>query len=386
MRIGLFHNRYLQRGGEDVAVDLEAELLAKAGHDVHLLCVDNRTSIGSSRLGALRAGLRARWNPATVACLDSFLAEHPIDVAHVHNHFPLFSPALHVTLHARGIPVVQTLHNYRLLCANGFMLRAGRSCDECVARGPWHAVRHACYRGSRLQTLVWSEMTAAHRRRRTWHECVDLFITPSEYARRVLLATGIPRERFRVVPLPVRDPGPARPPGHGALFVGRLSPEKGVDLLIEAWRALEGYPLCIVGSGPEESSLRARAASVAGIRFAGQLAADAVHAALREAAFVVVPSRWHENLPLALLEAQAAGRAAVVSHPSALSDLVESERTGLRFPMGDVAALAAACRRLARDAALVRALGARARAQYEARYTPARCIEQLEDALRSVTR
>jgi glycosyltransferase involved in cell wall biosynthesis len=386
VRIGLFHNRYRQRGGEDAAFDLETDLLAKAGHEVHVLCVDNREEIDAAPVSVLRAGLRARWNPRTVVQLDAFLAAHSIDVAHVHNYFPILSPALHVTLHARGIPVVQTLHNYRLLCANGFMLRAGRSCDECVAQGPWHAVRHACYRGSRAQTLVWAEMTAAHRRRRTWHECVDLFITPSDYARRVLLQTGIPRERFRVVPLPVRDPGPPQPPGYGALFVGRLSREKGVDLLIDAWRRLEGYPLCIVGSGPEEASLRARAADVSGVRFTGHLASDAVHAALREAAFVVVPSRWHENLPLALIEAQAAARAAVVSHPSALCELVESGETGLRFPMGDVEALAAACRRLALEAALTRALGERARAQYEARYTPARCTEQLEDALRSVTR
>ncbi|MDH3520351.1 MAG: glycosyltransferase family 4 protein [Myxococcales bacterium] len=386
MRVGLFHNHYIYRGGEDVAFELEAELLAKAGHEVHALAVDNRDEIGASSLGALRAGLRARWNPDTLRRVDAFLAAHPIDVAHVHNFFPVFSPALHTRLHARGIPVVQTLHNYRLLCANGLMLRGGRSCEDCVALGPWNAVRHACYRGSRLQTLVWSEMTALHRRRRTWHACVDLFTTPSDFARRVLLATGIPPGRFRVVPLPVPDPGPACPPGEGALFVGRLSPEKGVDLLIEAWRQLDGYPLRIVGAGPEEERLRARAADVPGVCWVGGVPHDRVLAAMRAAAFVVVPSRWYENFPLSLIEAKACARAAVVAHPTALSDLVAADDTGLRFEMGDVQSLAEACRALAFDPERTRRLGERARAQYEACYAPERCVELLEEALRSVTR
>jgi glycosyltransferase involved in cell wall biosynthesis len=387
MRVGLFHNRYRQRGGEDTAFDVEVDLLSKAGHQVEIFTVDNAQEIGRSPLAALRAGLRARWNPATVRRLEAFLSSRALDVAHVHNFFPLLSPALHVALHARRIPVVQTLHNYRLLCANGLMLRDGRSCEDCVARGPWHAVRHACYRGSRLQTAVWSEMTACHRRRGTWRECVDLFTAPSAFARDVLLRTGIPAPRLRVLPLPVADPGPPRPAGReGALFVGRLSAEKGADLLLQAWRSLGGYPLRIVGAGPEEARLRALARDLPGVHFAGELSREGVLAAMAEAAFVVLPSRWHETFGLVAVEAMACGRAVVVPRPTALSELVEPGHNGLLFELGDVEGLARACRTLANHAALARELGEGARAHYLERFTPGRCAAALEKILASVTR
>jgi len=386
MRIGIFHNRYLYRGGEDVIVDIEADHFAKAGHEVHVLIVDNREEIGSSAIGALRAGLRAHWNPATPRRVAEFLSDHPIDVAHVHNFFPVLSPSLHAALHERGVPVVQTLHNYRLLCANGFFLRDSRPCEDCATLGPWNAVRHGCYRGSRLQTAVWAHMTAYHRRRGTWHECVDLFTIPSRFTRQKLLQTGIPPERLRVVPLPVLDPGPPRAAGVGALFVGRLSAEKGVHLLLDAWGQLDGYPLSIVGTGPEEAQLRAQAAAVPGVRFIGALPHERALEAMADAAFVVVPSTWYENVPMSAIEAKACGRALVASHPSTLSDLVQPGGTGELFEMGDVQSLASVCRRLADDPVATREMGERARAEYEELYTPARCAEKLEEVFRAVMR
>jgi glycosyltransferase involved in cell wall biosynthesis len=229
-------------------------------------------------------------------------------------------------------------------------------------------------------------MTAYHRRRGTWRECVELFAIPSRFTRQKLLQTGIPPERLRVVPLPVPDPGPPRAAGSGALFVGRLSPEKGVHLLLDAWRQLDGYPLSIVGTGPEEARLRARAAAVPGVRFVGALPHERVLEAMADAAFVVVPSTWYENFPLSVIEAKACGRALVASHPSALSDLVQPGGTGELFEMGDAQSLAAACRRLAEDPAATREMGERARAEYEERYTPARCAGRLEEIFRAVTR
>ena len=165
MRIAVFHNRYRERGGEDAAVDAQVELLIKGGHEVQLHSVDNREEIRGV-VGALRAGRRARWNPATRTRVAGWLADSSPDVAHVHNFFPLLSPSLHHALAERGLPVVQTLHNYRLVCANALLRRAGAPCRECIDHGPWRALRYGCYRGSRVQTAVWSEMTAYHRRRR----------------------------------------------------------------------------------------------------------------------------------------------------------------------------------------------------------------------------
>jgi len=374
LRIAIFHNRYRYRGGEDRVVDTEAELLRKAGHEVHLVCADNRSEIPGAGVGAVRAGLGARFNRASYRRVVDFLAEHTIDVAHVHNFFPLLSPAVHVALSERGIPVVQTLHNYRLLCANGMFLRAGRVCEDCVSRGPWNAVRHGCYRGSRLQTAVWADHTATHRRRGTWQRHVDAFLVPSAFARTKLLAAGLPAARVHVAPNCVPDPGPPAPPGRGAVFVGRLSREKGVHLLLEVWRSMDGAPLVIAGDGPEADSLRAQGASIPGVRFLGRVDGDRVLAALRDAAFAVIPSIWHENQPVALAEAMASGRPTVASSPSALDEWVDHGRTGLRFAMGDAGSLAAACAALLSDPGRAAAMGREARADYEDRLTPDACV------------
>ena len=143
MRIAIFHNRYRERGGEDTAVDGEAELLEKGGHAVVRCIADNREVLASAP-GVLRTALRARRNPESAARVAAIVSEAPLDVAHVHNFVPVLTPAVHEALAARGVPVVQTLHNYRLLCANGNLLRDGRICEECVPRGPWHALRYGC--------------------------------------------------------------------------------------------------------------------------------------------------------------------------------------------------------------------------------------------------
>jgi glycosyltransferase involved in cell wall biosynthesis len=376
MRIAFFHNRYRERGGEDAAVAAQMELLAKAGHEVSLYEVGNRDAIRGP-VSALRAARGARWNPDTAARVEAFLADHPCDVAHVHNFFPLLSPSLHHALSARGLPVVQTLHNYRLVCANAMLMRRDRPCEECVSRGPWNAVRYGCYRGSRLQTAVWADMTAHHRRLGTWHECVDLFTTPSDFARRKLLAAGLPPERVEVLPNPVADPEPAGAPGRGGVYVGRLAAEKGVDLLIEAWRRLPAEPLVIVGGGPEEARLHRLAADLPSVCFTGEVAPDAARAAIAAGAFLVVPSRWYEVFPTVALEAFAAGRPVIASAPGALAEVIEPGRTGLLFDSGGVAQLAEACRALALHPERARAMGDEARAEYEARYAPERTLARM---------
>jgi glycosyltransferase involved in cell wall biosynthesis len=386
MRVGIFHNRYRSRGGEDVVVEMETELLAKAGHTVSLLCVGNDEEIDGP-LAALRAGLRARWNPATVGRVDAFLAKHPIDVAHVHNTFPVLSPSLHATLAARGVPVVQTLHNYRLLCANATLLRDGAPCEDCVSRGPWNAVRHGCYRGSRLQTAVWAELTAHHRARGTWRQHVDRFIAPSAFARRKLLAADIEPERISVVPNPIADPGaPSERTGAGAIFVGRLSPEKGVDCLLDAWSHIEGIPLTIVGDGPDAARLRARAAGREGIAFTGALPRDAVLRRMREAAFVVVPSLWYEVFPTTVVEAMACGRAVVGPEQTAVGETIAEAGGGACFRLGDARSLAEICWTFVADEARTRELGAQARAYYEETLAPERSIARLLEVFESVTR
>jgi glycosyltransferase involved in cell wall biosynthesis len=377
VRVGIFHNLYVWRGGEDAVVALEAELLRKAGVQVDLFTLDNREARLGSLAGRLRAGLRVRGSAESARRVGEFLDAHPIDVAHVHNFFPLLTPAAHEALHARGIPVVQTLHNYRLFCANGAFLREGRPCEDCVTAGPWNAVRHGCYRGSRVQTAVWAEATARERRRRTFERCVALFVAPSEFARSKLVAAGLDPVKVVVKPNPVADPGEPRFGGRGAVYVGRLSEEKGPRLLLEAWREMAGLPLTVVGSGPLAAELRELGVGIPGVRFTGQLPPEGVREQLREALFLVAPSICYENFPLAVAEAMAAGKPAVASHPTAMAELVEPGRTGLLFPSGDARALAQACRELAADPARAEAMGREARARYEDELGPDRSVARL---------
>jgi len=193
---------------------------------------------------------------------------------------------------------------------------------------------------------------------------------PSELARRKLLAADLAPERVVVKPNPVADPGRPAFGGRGAVFVGRLSVEKGVASLLEAWERLAGLPLTIIGSGPEEPSLRRRAAALPGVRFLGQVDRDRVQAELRAAAFTVQPSIAYETFCLSVAEAMAAGTPTVAPRGTAPGELVDHGRTGLLFDAGDVDGLAAACRRLAADPELAESMGREARATYEERFTP----------------
>jgi glycosyltransferase involved in cell wall biosynthesis len=377
VRVAVFHNRYAQRGGEDSVVETEIELLRKAGCEVALFSVESAPLV-HSRTARLRAALQLRWNPTMAERVARFLASHPSDVAHVHNFFPLLSPSVHATLREIGLPVVQTLHNYRLVCANGIFLREGRPCEECAVRGPWRAVRYGCWRGSRMATALWAEATAAQRRWGTWLACVDRFVAPSRFAKRKLAAAGLPPERIIVKPNAVPDPGAPAPPGRGAIYVGRLSAEKGLALLLDAWRTLPDAPsLAIVGGGPDEAALRERARGIPGVSFLGEVARERVPELLAKAAFAVAPSLCYEAFALSVAEAMAAGRAVVASDAGAMVELVEPGANGLLFRSGDAASLASACRRLLGDAELVAALGRESRARYEEELAPQRSTERL---------
>ena len=289
----------------------------------------------------------------------------------MHNFFPVLSPAVHEALSARGVPVVQTLHNYRLVCANGNLLREGRVCEECVPRGPWHAVRYGCYRGSRAQTLVWADAIAHHRARDTWRRCVDRFVAPTAFAARKLVAAGLPPERVEVLPYVLADPGEPAPPGRGAVFVGRLAPEKGVDLLIDAWREQRGAPLAIVGSGPAEAALRERARGVPGVRFLGALSRDGVAARaargrVRGRAFALVRDLAVRGDRGARVRAAGGG----VARRRARGARGRRPRRACTSMRSSPRASRAHARACSADAELVRRLAASAREDYLERHAP----------------
>jgi glycosyltransferase involved in cell wall biosynthesis len=371
----LVHSRYREPGGEDAVFEAESALLREHGVVVHRYEAHNDEFVQLGTLGRTAATV---WNRTRARELAALVRGGRIGLVHFHNTFPLISPAAHRAVRAAGAAVVQTLHNYRLVCPGALLLRAGAPCEACVgAPLAWRGVAHACYRGSRAASAGAALMAAVHRLAGTWRDSVDAYIALSHFARSRFVAGGLPADRIAVKPNFVSDPGTGGQRGSHVLFVGRLSPEKGVAVLLEAWRELAGVPLRIVGAGPLEAEVRQAAARLPAVELLGQRTGAEVTRLMQEARLVVVPSLVYENFPLVIAEAYAAGTPVVASATGSLAELVRQEETGRTFPAGDARALAAVVRTLLADGERLGRLGAGARREYEARCSPAAAAREL---------
>jgi len=387
MKILLVHNRYQYRGGEDTVFAFEHELLASSGVAVETHVTDNHAI--SSLSGKLRAFWQVTDNKPEVATIVARATSGRFDLVHVHNFFPLISPALHPALHRAGVPVVQTLHNYRLLCANGVFLRDGVICEDCVTKGRHKAIVHGCYRGSNIGSLAVTRMQRAALSDPGWVASVARFIALTRFARDKFAAHGLPADRIAVKPNSVKDPGPnATPLGQrqGVLFVGRISREKGLRVLLDAWqRMADQMPapeLTIIGDGPELPEMRRIAP--AGVRFAGLLPRSEVLAQMQRAAILVMPSTWYEGFPATLAEALACSLPVIAPRLGGFPEMVEPGLNGWLYPPADSAALAATLRAALADQAALQRMGEGARATYELRYAPKRNRDQLLAIYRDV--
>lgn len=370
MKVLVVHNYYRLAGGEDRAFHAEAALLEAYGHTVVRYTVHNDAV---DTTAPLRLARNTVWNRAAQEALQCLLKAEQPDVAHFHNTLPLLSPSVYYAAKREGAAVVQTLHNYRLLCPNALFLREGVPCEDCLGRRlAWPAVLHACYRGSRAASATVALMLATHRAAGTWAEQVDAYVALSPFARGKFIEGGLPPEKLHVRPNFVPDAVAPGPGGDGFVFAGRLSEEKGLATLLAAWDRLEApVPLTLIGEGPLEGLVRAAQARHPHVAWAGALPNAEVVEAMRHAAAVIVPSQCYENAPLALVEAYAAGSPVLASRIGSLPGFVEEGRTGLLFAPGDAAALAAAVTALRTHPDHRTAMRAHARAAYEASYTPA---------------
>jgi glycosyltransferase involved in cell wall biosynthesis len=377
LRVLIVHNRYQQAGGEDSVFANEVELLRAGGCAVETLEVSNDAIDG--RAAQLAAALRVVSNPDGRRLVAGAIARTRPDVLHVHNFFPRLSPALFDACAEAGVPAVWTLHNYRIACANGLLFRDGHVCEDCVSRVPWPAVRHRCYRGSAAGSAAVAAMIGWHRARGTWRHKVARFIALSDFAKDLYVRAGVPAGRIAVKPNFVADPLPHPAGGtaerSGAVFVGRLSPEKGAETMLAAWRQLSNVPLTVLGDGPERAALQA--AAPPNVRFLGFQDRNAVLRAMAGAQALVVPSTWYENFPMTVVEAMALGTPVIASNIGALRTIVTDGRDGLHFARGDPADLARVMTAAFADPERLAVLGRGARATWEATMAPARNLETL---------
>jgi glycosyltransferase involved in cell wall biosynthesis len=373
MRVLIVHNYYQQAGGEDSVVANERTMLESYGHKTHLWSVSNDVIAGT--WSKITAAARTPYSRPARDAAARLIAEFKPTVVHVHNFFPLLSPSIYDACRAAGVAVVQTLHNYRTICAGALLTRDGRPCEDCIGGSPYQAVLHGCYRGSRIGSMAVARMVNIHRSSGTWTHKVDRFIALTPFAKSKFVAAGFPADRVAVKPNFAEDRPAAGCAGRkGALFVGRLSLEKGVDTLLRAWNSLGTVPLRIVGDGPlRELVEKATAPSV----LLGWKKPVEVAAEMAQAAFLVLPSNWPENFPMTIVEAYCQSLPIIASRVGALPDIIEDGATGLLFSAGDINDLVTKVNWAHRHPEAMRIMGSNARRVYEEKYLPSINVVQL---------
>jgi len=336
LRILQIFNRYLQYGGEEGIVTQIGEALEEI-HDVENFFYSTREATGNSAWSKLLIPWKSAYNADVLLKLRHYRETGRFDLWQIHNIFPVMSPVVYHKALEWKIPIVHYLHNYRLSCVNGFFLNHGEPCQRCLSGNFWPAFQTACWRNSRLES-GWMGLITNHIRQMPLFEEVFRWVAISEAQKREHVKMGIPADKIKVIHHFLDVKAPPLPPAKSstAIFVGRLSPEKGVEKLLEAWKQVEGgeRKLLIMGDGPERSNLEAKARGLRGVEFVGFVAKDEQRKYWQEALFSVVPSIWMEPFGMTVLESWSNGRPVVAHAVGALPELI---REGVDGTLADPA-------------------------------------------------
>jgi Glycosyltransferase len=379
MRILSIHNRYLIRGGEDQSRELEEKLLQEQGNQVDIYEENNNRV---AEIGKVRVAIRTVWSTESYQIVRQKLTENSYNIVHVQNFFPLISPSVYYAANKQGVPIIQTLRNYRLLCANSYFFRDQKVCEDCLGKIiPWPGVVHGCYRDSKLGSLVVVTMQTLHRAISTWKKMVNLYITLTDFTRQKFIQAGLPADKIVVKPNFVYpDPGMGEGNGNYAIFIGRLSPEKGLDTLLAAWQLLGGkIPLKIIGDGPLSNQVREAVTKLPYVKWLGRLPIQEVYTLIGEAKFLIFPSQWYETFGRVAIEAFAKGTPVIASNLGNMSSMIESGRTGFHFSPGDPNDLAALVEYALTHPEKLRKMRFEARSEFEAKYTAQQNYHKLMD-------
>jgi glycosyltransferase involved in cell wall biosynthesis len=369
MRILTLHNKYKIRGGEDESSESEDSMLRSKGHAIFRYEQDNAV-IGSTKLVQIAA--RTIYSGKSYHHIRELLRTLRPHLVDIHNFFPLISPSAYYACEAEGVPVVQTLHNYRLMCPGALVFREGKPCEDCLTKAfPYPGIQHRCYRNSAFGSATVAAMIGVHRLLNTWRDHVGMYITLTEFCRKKFIQAGLPAEKICVKPHFVYpDPGIGDGSGEFALFVGRLTPEKGPETLIRAWKLLQcQLTLKIIGEGPIGDSVAQQCRELACVECLGRRPVEEVYQLMGNAKILLFPSECYETFGRVAIEAFAKGTPVVLSDIGALSELVEHGRTGWYFPPGDAEALAAIVDHILTHQQILPAMRREARHEFETKYT-----------------
>jgi glycosyltransferase involved in cell wall biosynthesis len=386
VEILLFHNFYQSSSpsGEDAVYDREVEMLRTG--DVETIRYERHNDEIRNRL---HVAFGAVWSRRTYREITSLIHKEKPDIAHFHNIWYLISPSAYYACKEAGVPVVQTLHNFRMFCANGLLLRDGKTCEDCVGRVQWRGIAHGCYHNSRLYSLPVAFTEMVHRRGGTWVNAVDAYIALTEFGKKKFIECGLPAEKIYVKPNFLSAPRfSLSSPDNYAVFIGRLSREKGVDVLLDALHTLKSshphnfssFSLKIVGDGSMRQEFEKRIEDGklgTEIECVGRKSHDECLDIISKARFMVMPSVCYENFPLTIPEAFACGKPVIASNLGAMAEIVEHSKTGLLFEPGNPAELADAMKWMIENPEECARMGGNARAEFEAKYTAERNFDML---------
>lgn len=372
MRVLFIHNQYQQHGGEDVALELESNLLKEMGHEVEVVLFSNDGPSGTS--GALRSGMNAVYNAGAAKKVRKAIQLFKPDIVHAHNWFFTASPSIFHAASKEGVPVIMTIHNYRFICANALLLRNDRPCELCVNKTwPMDGIRYKCYRNSASQSALVTAITGIHKSLHTWQRKVNNYIVLTPFAKSRLVGSSfrVNPERMIIKPNFIPDPGQGLLPREDFfLFAGRLSTAKGVHVMLKAFAGMPSAKLVVAGEGPEKDMLMQEHANTSNITFAGRQSRAELLEMMKRCKAVIFPSLWYEGLPFIILEAFATGTPLIASRLGTMAEVITHRFNGLHFSPGDAEELKNAVKTIEQSGPDVEQLYGNARQTYLEKYHP----------------
>jgi len=374
MRILLVHNYYQYRGGEDIVFENERDLLLSKGHEVFTFTKSNKEIKNYGLADKLGLAINTVYNSKIKNELLKLAKTRKPEIVHFHNIFPLISPAAYSVFCNMDIPVVQTVHNYRLFCANALFYRKNKVCEICSSKIILlSGIRKACYRNSRMQTSVVVLSLLVHRFLKTWKKKINSYIALNEFSKIKLIENGIAAGKIFIKPNFVnRAVSIDKNSGAYAIFVGRLSEEKGIIFLLQSWKHFKGLPLKIVGDGPllDQAKIFVNKFKLEEVELLGYRNHDESMSLIKKAKFLVVPSQWYEVFSRVIIEAFSCGVPVIASRLGGIPDVVDHGRTGLLFDPLDEKDFIKNIEWALKNERDVQEMGKRARKVYEEKYTP----------------
>ena len=361
------HNLYQNPGGEDVVFSNEKKLLESNGNLVIQFIKKNNDISNYCFLKKVSLINSSVWSKKSFLEIKEAINTYKPDICHIHNTLTLITPSVYYACKEMGVPVVQTLHNYRLMCSNAYLFRNGKVCEECIGKSLYHSVKYGCYRNSRLQTFVLARTVEWNKKQGTWNNLIDAYIALTEFSKQKFIEGGLPENKIFVKPnFLFEDPNYSEKNGGFFLFAGRLDVTKGFNVLIKAAEKLPDVKFKVAGDG----ILRSNLDGVLNIEYLGQLNRNDLILELKKSGAIIFPSVWYESMPMTIIESFACGKPVIASNLGAMAELIENGKTGLFFEPGNVDDLVKKILWAKNNPEKMKEMGLNARKEFEEKYTP----------------